>query len=435
MSFVPDVSIPKGAARRVAYFAAAVALLGLPSFAAAQWYNHGDETFSVKTTVQTPNNSTLNGFDISYVDPSVGEYFLADSTDKAILAINTSTKTPTFLDQGGFSGAPATCGVPHACNGPDGVLTVHTANAVQIWAGNYPSNVKVLDYPSGTVLTTINIPKPNSTTPGSYRTDEGCWDPEDHLVVFANDADTPPFISFISTDNDHVVKQISFDGKPGDGPNATNGIEQCQWNQREHAFYLNLPEVNGSGADTADGNVVVINPHTFKIEQTFDIPVAKCAGPQGMAIGPAPQILLGCNAKGPPNNTGPQNAAIMDEENGHLINVLDNQGGNDEVWYNPGDGHYSLAEGSHATTDYLGIVDSQPISLDQQIPIAPVPAAGSGPHSVAEDPISNEIYMPIEAAVASPICPTAGVGCVAIFKSNRPEQHYVYRDHDHDHDH
>lgn len=441
MSVVPDLSTRR-TAKCLAYVAVAAALLG--SVAAAQWYHHGggggEETFSVVTTVETPTKSTLNGFDISYVDPSVGEYFLSDSTDKAILAINLFTKAPTLLGTGaGFTGAPATCLVPHACNGPDGEFTVHDQNGTQIWAGNGNSDVVVLSYPSGSVVKDISTATPGLAT--TYlRADEGCWDPDDHLVLMANDSAIPhPYINFIRTDNYTIVKQIVFDGGSGTstlggisighGPNATNGIEQCNWNEREHAFYLNVPEVNGSGNDTADGNVVVINPHTLQIVQTFDIPVAECAGPQGMAIGPAPQILLGCNAKGPPNNTGPQNAAVMDEENGHLIKVLDNQGGNDEVWFNPGDGHYSLAEGSHAITDYLGIVDSQPISLDQQIAIAPAPAAGSGPHSVAEDPIFNEIYMPIEASVASPICPTTGVGCVAVFKSNRPEQHFVYRGH------
>jgi hypothetical protein len=415
---------------RVIYCAIAAALLGLPGLAVAQqWSNHGDETFSVVTTVETPSKSTLNGFDISYVDPSVGSYFLSDSTDKAILAINIFTKTPTFLGQGDFNGAPTTCPVPHACNGPDGEFTVHTKNGVQIWAGNYPSNVKVLSYPSGDLVTTIN-------TGGVLRADEGCWDPEDHLVSFANDSDSPPYVSYISTDTYQIVGKIVFDGGtgPGHGPKAVNGIEQCKWNPREHAFYQNIPQVSSTigynqGNDTTDGYVLVIDPHTLRIVRSFDIPVAECAGPQGMAIGPAPQILLGCNAAGPPNNTGPQNAAVIDENDGHIIKVLANQGGNDEVWFNPGDGHYALAEGSHLTTVYLGIVDSQPISVDQQIPIAPAPATGSGPHSVAADPIFNEIYLPIEASVASPICPTAGVGCVAIFKSNRPEQHYVYRGH------
>jgi len=87
------------------------------------------------------------------------------------------------------------------------------------------------------------------------RADELCYDPAEHLITIANDADSPPFISFIPTEGPNaytVVKQIKFDGLAGDGPNATNGIEQCQWNPREGRIYLNVPEVNGSGGDTAD---------------------------------------------------------------------------------------------------------------------------------------------------------------------------------------
>jgi hypothetical protein len=52
---------------------------------------------------------------------------------------------------------------------------------------------------------------------------------------------------------------------------------------------------------------------------------------------------------------------------------------------------------------------------------------------VAQDPILNEIYLPIEASVEvgasaqQQICPTAGVGCVAIFKSKGRDDHSVYR--------
>jgi len=42
------------------------------------------------------------------------------------------------------------------------------------------------------------------------------------------------------------------------------------------------------------GGVAVID-HTGKVETTFVIPVAQCSSPQGMAIGPDHQILLGCN--------------------------------------------------------------------------------------------------------------------------------------------
>jgi hypothetical protein len=73
----------------------------------------------------------------------------------------------------------------------------------------------------------------------------------------------------------------------------------------------------------------------MEIVDHFVIPIDKCAGPQGMAIAPDPQIMLGCNAKGPPEvagtGTGPQNTVVIDERNGSVIKTLDNQGGNDEV--------------------------------------------------------------------------------------------------------
>ena len=149
---------------------------------------------------------------------------------------------------------------------------------------------------TGTVL--HNIP-----TGGQYRADELCYDAADHLIQIANDSDNPPYINFIPTEGPKaytVVKQINFDGLPGDGPNATNGIEQCQWDASNGKIYLNVPEVNGNGSDITDGQTLTIDPRKMEIVNSFDIPVGQCAGPQGMALGPDPQILLGCNAKGPP---------------------------------------------------------------------------------------------------------------------------------------
>jgi hypothetical protein len=70
-------------------------------------------------------------------------------------------------------------------------------------------------------------------TGGAGRADELCYDPIDHLIQIANDADTPPYINFIPTEGPNaynVVKQIKFDGAAGDGQtrpmvsNNANGI-------------------------------------------------------------------------------------------------------------------------------------------------------------------------------------------------------------------
>jgi len=386
--------------------------------------------------------------------------------------IDTVTKAQRMLLAGQFAGAvtdypgTTTACPPNSCNGPNGNLSFHNhgSGRHEVWAGDGPragctgrqtppftttcSTVKVIDFSTGTLL--HNIP-----TGGQYRADELCYDPVDHLIQIANDSDLPfPYINFIPTEGPNaytVVKQITFDGLPGDGPKATNGIEQCQWNPRDGMIHLNVPEVNGDGNDDAPGHHVIIDPRTMTIVKQFVIPLNKCAGPQGMAIGPAPEIMLGCNAEGPPEvpagcstsstctGSGPQNTVVIDENDGHVIKTLDGQGGNDEVWFNPDNGFYFLAEGSNVTQEQLGIVNSQPISVTQDIVVV-TPGTSGRAHSVAAG--GNEVYFPIPGNVCtgtpdtttttvtcrSP-CPTAN-GCVAVYKSSARPPQFVYRPQD-----
>jgi hypothetical protein len=380
----------------VAWFGAAAALFGLPGPAAA------DETFVLKQTI-TVTGAVLHSFDISWVDPRLHAYFLSDRSNKAVDVIDTKSKTQSKLAAGAFVGFTGN----NDTSGPNGVLTIHNHGTDEVWAGDGNSTVKVIDYKTGNILHTI-------ATNGLERADELCYDPADHLIQIANDAEADvaghaPFISFIPTEGPHaytVVKQIQF-------PEATNGIEQCQWNPRNGLIYLNLPEVNGTGADTTDGNVVIIDPRRMEVIARFAVPVTECAGPQGMAIGPEPQILLGCNAASQPPGSG-QNAGILDERTGKLIKVLANAGGADEVWFNPGDGHYFLADGSNTTQEQLAVIDSLSGQEDPFVVIAKPPGAGHA-HSVAADLTTNEVYFPIPDNAGSTICPTVTSGCVAIF--------------------
>jgi hypothetical protein len=435
-------------ARQLTCFAVA-ALLAVPAVALA------DPFFSLKTTVTVPG-AALNSFDISWVDPDVHAYFLSDRSNKAVDVINTITKVPSQLAAGAFRGAvptgssyPTSCPA-NACNGPNGVLSFYNraSGKTEVWAGDGPttsctgrqtppftaacSTVKVIDFATGAILHTI-------PTGGQYRADELCYDPADHLIQIANDSDLPfPYINYIPTEGPNaytVVKQIQFDGNPGDGPAATNGIEQCKWNPRNGLIYLNVPEVTGDGNDDVPGWTVVIDPKKMEIVNHFVIPIDQCAGPQGMAIGPFPQIMLGCNAAGPPEiptgcststncaGSGPQNTVVIDETNGRVIETLANQGGNDEVWFNPGNGLYFLAEGQNAAQAQLGVVSSFPfIKLVQDIVVAR-PSVGHA-HSVAADPISGEVYFPIPNnldgtgnTVPNPCGANASQGCVAIYYS------------------
>jgi hypothetical protein len=401
---------------RLAVLAAGANLL----VASTATYASADEIFSARTQITLPGGQKITSFDISFVDPVLGLYLLADRTNKAVDVIDTTTNT--VLVQLGATPAFAGATPSNDNAGPDGVIIV---NHREVWAGDGPSQVKVIDLFSQ--QTTHVIP-----TGGVNRADELCFDPRDQLVMIANDAETPfPFVSIISTVNYSVLARITMDGTVASGgivasPKATNGIEQCQWNRRTGKFYVNIPEVNGPGNDTQPGAVVTISPETFQIEKVFSIPIAKCAGPQGMAIGPDHQILLGCND---PNKTVPS-TVIINDRNGDVIATVKNEDGSDEVWFNDGDDHYFLARSGGASPQRLGIIDSdgkEGISADQSVPTGlpnnPPASPHGGAHSVAADPVFNQVYVPIPSTAGLSVCSNAGgsdaQGCIAVFTAPR----------------
>jgi hypothetical protein len=259
------------------------------------------EVFTATTAITLPSGQTITRFDISFVDPSLNLYLLADRTNRAVDVVDTTSNKvliqllsnlcPTAATPCPFVGFTGN----NDTSGPNGVLTI----GHEVWAGDGNSTIKVIDLLTHVTTHVIN-------TGGKNRADELCFDPRDQLVLMANDAESPfPFVTLISTETYTVLKTIVMNGTSGT-PKATNGIEQCQWSPSTGMFYLNIPEVNGPGDDTQPGAVLVISPETMTIVDTFTIPLGVCAGPQGMALGPENQILLGCNN---PNHTVPSTVA------------------------------------------------------------------------------------------------------------------------------
>jgi hypothetical protein len=146
---------------------AAAALLLIGHVAAA------DETYRATGQVTLPGGDNVTSFDISYVDPVIGLYLLADRTNKSVDVIDTTTTPPSVLVQ--LAATPAFAGATPSNNnaGPDGVFTV---NHREVWAGDGPSQVKVIDLFSGKTTHVI------TTGPATAnRADEGCFDPRDQL--------------------------------------------------------------------------------------------------------------------------------------------------------------------------------------------------------------------------------------------------------------
>ena len=418
----------------------AIAMLAVAVPALTQEAPSRDEVFKVTTAIQAGANPLVS-FDISWFDPdpTINRYFLADRSNNQIDVVNPSDNSITHIAQGIFAGVqpPPPAPTNNTISGPDGVLTVHQekSGVTELWVGDSPGKVWVLNAVTGANIlgdgNFINVG-------GTHRADELCFDSKDHLIMIATPDEDPPFVTFISTETHKVVQpggRLVFDGgDPVMGLKATNGLEQCGWSPKTGLFYQNVPEVSGPGDDTAPGAVAVIDPKTLTVVNSFPVSIDDCAGPQGMAIGPHNQILLGCNAASP---DGHRNTVIINANSGAVLRTFADLGGADEVWCNDGDGHYFIPSCNtecRAGTgeELLGVIDSNGHRLDHSVVLAKQLGTGTGrrTHSVAADPNTKQVYVPIPANAGgatgndASICdnaptkvgsPSASTGCIAVF--------------------
>ena len=223
---------------------------------------------------------------------------------------------------------------------------------------------------------------------------------------------------------------------------------------RTGKFYISIPGIETP--DNGHGVVEVIDPKSGKIVNTFDIPLEVCGTPQGMAVGPEPQIMVGCNEGSGVSGNNLHSGIIINERNGSIIAVLPSEAGPDEVYYNPGTAEYFLAQSGSAPTcsptgcmgmQLLGVVDATFKQDDSSLVTANKTITGRSAHSVAADSVTKKVFVPIPAGVALACASAAAniTGCIAIFTTTKPDKgapfagrndddHHDHDDHDHDHD-
>jgi hypothetical protein len=321
----------------------------------------------------------LRAFDISWIDSASGHYYLADRSNGAIDIVDIATNR--LIGQvTGFVGATGR----NDTSGPDGVVT--TFSNRELWAGDGDSTVKVVDLTTDKIVATIS-------TGGKFRADEMAYDPKDNVLLVANNADDPPFGSLISVGSRTVLKRITFS-------DSTNGAEQPQYDPSTGMFYISVPATNANPG----GEIDVIDPVAMSVTARYGL--TNC-GPNGSAIGPGHQLLAGCG--------NPHRAVIIDRTNGAVLGDFSNVGGADEVWFNPGDHRYYLAETAFQN---LGIIDANTLRFVAEL------QSGVGAHSVAADLASNHIFVPV--AGPDPACPS---GCIAVYTSVNLDNNGLSREH------
>jgi hypothetical protein len=387
------------------------------------------KTVPIPGTDANTTNGKLYSFDISFVDDQTQTYYLADRSNVAVDVVD--AKTAAFIGQ--ISVDPPFAGVVTCppgfsnCSGPNGVVAAYPWLFVTDGGGRVVNiDLRTCDLttpctPVGDVTTADNDPN---------RADELAYAPELGVLLVINNADTPPFGTFI---NVNTMTGALSRGKKISFPDAISGAEQPVWNSTDGRFYLSIPSIAGP---PATGAVYRIAPNaaTFEIAATID----QC-GPAGLTLGPHQELLVGCNTvygldgkvwDFTQDITANPREVIIDAQTGIIVETVFGVGAGDEVWFNRGDGHYyvtgsgsplrPLPATAAQGASVLGVIDAFSHSLDQLVPTFNVPAVTTGSnqhpagtaHSVAANASNNLVFVALGANNVFPDCLT---GCIAVY--------------------
>lgn len=176
-----------------------------------------------------------------------------------------------------------------------------------------------------------------------------------------------------------------------------------------------LTNGNSTGNITI-GSVDVINPFFSSAALTAlgypqgipmivnSYPTPSCM-PSGVVLGPGTDILVTC--AGHDGRAFAPATIILNGNTGTILATINNVGGVDQGWFNPGDNHYYLGARDMPTGPVMGVIDAIGRQWLQNVPTQ------GNTHSVAADSGLNKIFLPLPAGA---LCRSQQIdGCVGVY--------------------
>jgi hypothetical protein len=410
-----------------------------------------------------PGGKPLTVFDLGLVDTANHRYYVTDRSQNAVLVYDTLTDTPTVIGpdvpsvgqigQGAFIGAIC-CEPNRSTNfneltGPNAAIVTPGGSSKLglVWASDGDSTVKVFDAATGAtvgkVVTGVSADFSATLTPdgieacirgtnppscGDFRADEASFDPKDNILLVSNGDPGVPFITLINTanpacaGNSCVLAQTFFDGGSGTAcpigtgvagagqpavpcshaPVGMGGIGGSAFNPKTGRFLVANTQ---NTSNPADGEITEIDPKTGLVTHDFQLAGLGCQA-SFIVIGPAPNVLVACE-----NFTGSINfqpsEIIIDGGTGKVIKIITQVGGVDQAAFNSTDNRYYVAARDMPGGPVLGVIDAGTNTWLQNVP------TGANAHSVAADPMTNHIFVPLQPAAT---CRAFAVfGCIGVY--------------------
>lgn len=349
-------------------------------------------TYQLDTAVTFTNwppaasaNPNTSSFDISAIDPTMQQYYVADRNNAGVSVISTTTlQYLRTAGAGSFQGyKPNGPSGPSNSAGPNGLVPI--GNGI-VFAGDGDSTLKVVNANTGALLQTVPAVNPytgpplpqtcgGSGTPttgaANQRLDEMAYDPADGVVLAIDDAACPPFGTFFSTTPPYnAVGSIAY-------TTANGGAEQPTWDPSQQLFIQPLPTTIAN----PNGEVDLVDPHSHTVKQIFGLP-SSCQ-PNGTALGRNETLFLGCSST--------SEILTINASTGSVINTIPGKGGCDEVYYNPVADRFYAACSNNASGPIVVVADGNG-NLITTI------TTSSGAHSVAVDPNTDHVFVPTKSS-------------------------------------
>ena len=325
--------------------------------------------------IGVPGNP-LASFDISWVDQLRGRAYLADRSNFGVDIFDLVNDVYVGRVTGMVGPNPTVNGP-----GPNGVLVTED-NKLWVGDGNSTTQVADLNLDPPRIIQSISTGGPTDN-----RADELGYDPIDRIILIANNAARPPFLTFISADTYKILGKLSF-------PDAS-GLEQPAWDTQLHRFFVTVPTA-------PDSYVAVIDPTAMTVTKKYAL--SSCSA-TGLVLGPLQRLLVSCGFP-----------VIMSAIDGHTIANITQVRGGDQIWYSGGDGYLYVTSTDTAGNTVLGVIDANSGTWLQNVRVD----RGRNPAVLARN---NHIFVPVSFPPAgtpdTTVCASYGLkGCIAVFRHN-----------------
>lgn len=188
-------------------------------------------------------------------------------------------------------------------------------------------------------------------------------------------------------------------------------MEQPVWNPNTGSFFVSVPSFAG---DAAGGVVEIKTDGTIGTVYRFGSMGITACSSTGLALGASGNLMVGCGTR------NSQTIVLNPTGSGSIVRTFAQLSGSDEVWYDP-TSHNFFDTGIDASGNRVFDVISDTSGLLLQSVLLPVSAL-SNPHSIAVDPLTGDVFVPLAGNTSAVGGNTAcASGCVAVFAAAVPE--------------